>query len=232
MSRAEAAPPVRAALEARMRDDAERNRLLYVALTRAESWLIVAAAGRPDRTGEKRMATWYGAVEDGLRTLGAAPLDRSGARRHRSEARTRARSTLPERSVRRRHPRSSRRIPFPTGPREPCETGPGIHPRSALGPWRRQGPAWARGLGEATTLDALRRGGSCTCFSNTCPMSATGLARNRAEDRRAGGPRRARRRAAGGLRRSRTGPDRARICGMSSRPTRWPRSRFMARAPF
>jgi ATP-dependent helicase/nuclease subunit A len=29
-----------------MRDEAERNRLLYVALTRAESWLIVAAAGQ------------------------------------------------------------------------------------------------------------------------------------------------------------------------------------------
>jgi ATP-dependent helicase/nuclease subunit A len=37
------------------RDEAERNRLLYVALTRAESWLIVAAAGPCRTIPEKRM---------------------------------------------------------------------------------------------------------------------------------------------------------------------------------
>ncbi len=74
-SRAEAADPVRAALDAAEdRDRAERNRLLYVALTRAESWLIVAAAGNLTDDPEKRAATWYGAVEAGLQDLGAEPV--------------------------------------------------------------------------------------------------------------------------------------------------------------
>jgi ATP-dependent helicase/nuclease subunit A len=74
-SRAEAAPPVCAALErADERDEAERNRLLYVALTRAESWLIVAAAGQISDEADKRMSTWYGAVEAGLQDLRADPL--------------------------------------------------------------------------------------------------------------------------------------------------------------
>ncbi|MDG4650273.1 double-strand break repair helicase AddA [Roseibacterium sp. SDUM158017] len=71
-ARAEAADPVRAALEAAdAREQAERNRLLYVALTRAESWLIVAAAGNMPRD---RTSTWYGAVEAGLQALGAVSL--------------------------------------------------------------------------------------------------------------------------------------------------------------
>jgi ATP-dependent helicase/nuclease subunit A len=79
MSRAEAAAPVLAALEAaERRERAERNRLLYVALTRAESWLIVAAAGKLTEDADKRAATWYGAVEDGLRGLGARPLSIPG----------------------------------------------------------------------------------------------------------------------------------------------------------
>ncbi len=79
MARAEAAAPVREALDAaEARDQAERNRLLYVALTRAESWLIVAAAGDLTEDPDKRMATWYGAVEAGLGELGAAPLSVPG----------------------------------------------------------------------------------------------------------------------------------------------------------
>jgi ATP-dependent helicase/nuclease subunit A len=75
MSRADAAPIVREAMDvAEDRERAERNRLLYVALTRAESWLIVAAAGTLSDDPEKRSETWYGAVEAGLQTLGAAPL--------------------------------------------------------------------------------------------------------------------------------------------------------------
>jgi ATP-dependent helicase/nuclease subunit A len=66
------AEAARTALEAKDgREKAERNRLLYVALTRAESWLIVAAAGNIPRD---RTKTWYGAVEAGLQTLGAGPL--------------------------------------------------------------------------------------------------------------------------------------------------------------
>jgi ATP-dependent helicase/nuclease subunit A len=53
--------------EVRERDAAERLRLLYVALTRAESWLIVAAAGEAGEAGE----SWYRIVEDGMARLGA-----------------------------------------------------------------------------------------------------------------------------------------------------------------
>jgi ATP-dependent helicase/nuclease subunit A len=53
----------------RDRDAAERLRLLYVALTRAESWLIVAAAGDAGDSGE----SWYRIVEDGMNRLGAQP---------------------------------------------------------------------------------------------------------------------------------------------------------------
>jgi ATP-dependent helicase/nuclease subunit A len=75
MSRADAAPVVREAMEAADdRERAERNRLLYVALTRAESWLIVAAAGNLSDDPGKRAETWYGAVEAGLQDLGAVPM--------------------------------------------------------------------------------------------------------------------------------------------------------------
>ncbi|SFB04577.1 DNA helicase/exodeoxyribonuclease V, subunit A [Poseidonocella pacifica] len=50
----------------RARDEAERMRLLYVAMTRAESWLIVAAAGN---VGSEEQS-WYGCVEAGLDSLG------------------------------------------------------------------------------------------------------------------------------------------------------------------
>ncbi|MBW7922567.1 MAG: double-strand break repair helicase AddA [Rubellimicrobium sp.] len=58
--------------EARARDEAERRRLLYVAMTRAESWLIVAAAGETGAGGE----SWHAMVEAGLGHAGAvtAPM--------------------------------------------------------------------------------------------------------------------------------------------------------------
>ena len=49
----------------------ERLRLLYVALTRAEKWLIVAGAGERDKTGE----SWYQRVEAAMKTVGALPVD-------------------------------------------------------------------------------------------------------------------------------------------------------------
>ncbi|TGN43862.1 double-strand break repair helicase AddA, partial [Paracoccus liaowanqingii] len=52
------------------RQDEERRRLLYVAMTRAESWLIVAAAGE---TGEG-LDSWHAMVAEGA---GRAGLDRS-----------------------------------------------------------------------------------------------------------------------------------------------------------
>ncbi|SEO10716.1 DNA helicase/exodeoxyribonuclease V, subunit A [Salinihabitans flavidus] len=45
----------------------ERLRLLYVAMTRAEKWLIVAAAGDTDKEGE----SWYSIVEQAMRAVGA-----------------------------------------------------------------------------------------------------------------------------------------------------------------
>jgi ATP-dependent helicase/nuclease subunit A len=47
----------------------ERMRLLYVAMTRAEKWLIVAAAGDLDKSGD----TWYQTIEAGMKHLGAEP---------------------------------------------------------------------------------------------------------------------------------------------------------------
>uniref|UniRef100_UPI003565533E double-strand break repair helicase AddA n=1 Tax=Puniceibacterium confluentis TaxID=1958944 RepID=UPI003565533E len=47
----------------------ERDRLLYVALTRAEKWLIVAAAGELGKNGE----SWYDRVRQGLDRSGAVP---------------------------------------------------------------------------------------------------------------------------------------------------------------
>ncbi len=59
---------------AQQKQMSERLRLLYVALTRAEKWLIVAAAG--DLT--KRDDTWYHLVRDGLTKAGGVPHDFAG----------------------------------------------------------------------------------------------------------------------------------------------------------
>jgi len=48
------------------REEEERLRLLYVAMTRAEQWLIVAAAGKLAKDGDD----WYGRVRRGLQSLG------------------------------------------------------------------------------------------------------------------------------------------------------------------
>jgi ATP-dependent helicase/nuclease subunit A len=64
-------PPEIAGTLADRRDRAaeERRRLLYVAMTRAQSWLIVAAAGRTD-TPE----CWFNVVQAGMAAAGAGPL--------------------------------------------------------------------------------------------------------------------------------------------------------------
>ncbi len=62
-----------AAMEAlKVRQAAESLRLLYVALTRAETWLIVAAAGD---VGKEPADCWHGMVAAGMERLGAARLD-------------------------------------------------------------------------------------------------------------------------------------------------------------
>ncbi len=48
-------------------DTAERNRLLYVAMTRAEKWLIVAAAGDLGKSGD----TWHDKIRTAMEHLGA-----------------------------------------------------------------------------------------------------------------------------------------------------------------
>ncbi|MEM8536529.1 MAG: double-strand break repair helicase AddA [Pseudomonadota bacterium] len=49
----------------------ERLRLLYVAMTRAENWLIVGAAGDIGDDGE----SWYSAVADAMQDRGAMPVE-------------------------------------------------------------------------------------------------------------------------------------------------------------
>ncbi|MEJ2036513.1 MAG: 3'-5' exonuclease, partial [Maritimibacter sp.] len=51
----------------------ENMRLLYVAMTRAESWLIIAAAG--DIGNEGDAASWYRIAEAGMRVSGATKHD-------------------------------------------------------------------------------------------------------------------------------------------------------------
>ncbi|MGI1662192.1 double-strand break repair helicase AddA [Palleronia sp. KMU-117] len=70
VSSAESPPAIakarRTAAEA---DQAERRRLLYVAMTRAERWLVVCGAGERKPDG----ATWYDEIERGLTEAGAVP---------------------------------------------------------------------------------------------------------------------------------------------------------------
>jgi ATP-dependent helicase/nuclease subunit A len=65
-----AAEAQREALEAE-----ERRRLLYVAMTRAEAWLIVCAAGKVETKGEGGEECWHAAVRRGLQALGARAHD-------------------------------------------------------------------------------------------------------------------------------------------------------------
>ena len=72
---AEATEAVRAAQDDKAaRDTEEGNRLLYVAMTRAESWLIVAAAGKTQNTKGGPADSWYATVEEAMKAQGAAPL--------------------------------------------------------------------------------------------------------------------------------------------------------------
>lgn len=55
---------------------AEHRRLLYVAMTRAEDWLIIAGAGEDDPV--KTDGTWYGQVRDGFAELKVSEVDAPG----------------------------------------------------------------------------------------------------------------------------------------------------------
>jgi len=75
LPRAERPAALAEAADARKRaEEEERRRLLYVAMTRAESWLVVAGAGKAPTKGD----TWYEAVADGLTQAHAAPATLPG----------------------------------------------------------------------------------------------------------------------------------------------------------
>ena len=76
---ADASPDLiaQARVEARAREENERLRLLYVALTRAEKWLIVAAAGDVGKDG----TSWYQMVGAAMTQAGAVALPGSDIQR-------------------------------------------------------------------------------------------------------------------------------------------------------
>ncbi|MEB8388955.1 double-strand break repair helicase AddA [Rhodobacteraceae bacterium KMM 6894] len=69
--RADAMPaPLSAILDGmKAAQEAERDRLLYVAMTRAETWLIVAAAKEPGENAD----SWYQKIATGMNAVGARP---------------------------------------------------------------------------------------------------------------------------------------------------------------
>ena len=71
-------PPVEQRLELmKGAQYAERLRLLYVALTRAEKWLIIAAIGKMPEANR----AWYQIVEDAMGGVNAAPVGTDGTQR-------------------------------------------------------------------------------------------------------------------------------------------------------
>ncbi|MDO5756446.1 MAG: double-strand break repair helicase AddA [Rhodobacterales bacterium] len=74
---AAAMPGAQSAIVDAMKDaqEAERDRLLYVAMTRAEKWLIVAAAKQPGESGD----SWYDKIRAGMERTGAVPHRFDGA---------------------------------------------------------------------------------------------------------------------------------------------------------
>lgn len=80
-SKADSPPRIQAAKDQRKAaEQAERNRLLYVAMTRAESWLIVGGAGL--KKGSVDGLNWHRTIRDGMEKSGAgpSPLDPGGLR--------------------------------------------------------------------------------------------------------------------------------------------------------
>ncbi|WP_372674391.1 double-strand break repair helicase AddA [Aquicoccus sp.] len=66
----ETPPTLQDALEQQRESDRqERDRLLYVAMTRAEKWLVVAAAGELGKDEQ----SWYDKIRLGMESMGAAP---------------------------------------------------------------------------------------------------------------------------------------------------------------
>ncbi|KAA2315462.1 double-strand break repair helicase AddA [Pseudooceanicola sediminis] len=75
MSQGEAPAAYRALREEKIeRLTQERDRLLYVAMTRAEKWLIVAGAGTEGKSG----ADWYSRIRDSMIEMGAGEHEHPG----------------------------------------------------------------------------------------------------------------------------------------------------------
>ena len=69
--REDSTPVIQQATEARNRFlEEERTRLLYVAMTRAENWLMVCGAGNRGTDGE----SWYNRIEAAVHEIGAQPV--------------------------------------------------------------------------------------------------------------------------------------------------------------
>ncbi len=62
-----------AKVQKKAEDIEERNRLLYVAMTRAKQWLIAGGVERAARTDTP--LNWYKSIEDALHSLGAIPCE-------------------------------------------------------------------------------------------------------------------------------------------------------------
>ena len=132
-NKAERAGPVAEAWEAAdARAAEEMNRLLYVALTRAESWLIVAASGQVGTVPE---ASWYTKVQAGLATLGPVAVQtRQGLVQRLETGDWTPRPPGQGPDDRARRPARVDRPPRAPGAQGPARAQP-------LGPRRRQGPA-------------------------------------------------------------------------------------------
>ncbi|WP_415233558.1 double-strand break repair helicase AddA [Pseudorhodobacter sp.] len=83
--KAESPEPIAEARAARKaREEAEAMRLLYVAMTRAQSWLIVAAAGAigKDKSDDEDASNvvWYRLIQEAMEAAGAAVLPGGGLR--------------------------------------------------------------------------------------------------------------------------------------------------------
>ncbi len=59
---------------AQSKQEQERLRLLYVALTRAEKWLIVAGSGDTSKSGD----SWYRRIQTAMNVIGALPFNAPG----------------------------------------------------------------------------------------------------------------------------------------------------------
>ena len=136
-------PRAQAAIEARAaKVAAERLRLLYVAMTRAQSWLIVAAAGK--LTGGE---AWYDLIRHGLEAAGAEVLPGGGLIYRAGD--------WPE-PIPGASPDVATAEPLPDWARQPAPAAP--HPPIALSPSNLAGAKVVQGDPGDGDPDAMRRG--------------------------------------------------------------------------